>query len=82
MANGPDLDLQRSGTAAPAGIASANPDLSAAGTAAGGPGLATVALNDSWSTLDEEVALIDRLFGGEIAALFERDHDGERRLRG
>ncbi|MBA4751302.1 MAG: hypothetical protein H2055_03610 [Sphingopyxis sp.] len=34
--------------------------------------LVTTALGDSWSTLDAEVALIDRLFGGEIAALFER----------
>lgn len=34
--------------------------------------LVTTALDDSWSTLDAEVALIDRLFGGEIAALFER----------
>lgn len=37
--------------------------------------LVSVTFDDSWSTLDEEVALIDRLFGGEIAALFER-HDG------
>jgi hypothetical protein len=34
--------------------------------------LVRVALDDSWSTLEAEVALIDRLFGGEIAALFER----------
>lgn len=39
--------------------------------------LVSAAFDDSWSTLDEEVALIDRLFGGEIAALFER-HDGGR----
>ncbi|WP_156000995.1 MULTISPECIES: hypothetical protein [unclassified Sphingopyxis] len=35
--------------------------------------LVTTALGDSWSTLDAEVALIDRLFGCEIAALFERE---------
>lgn len=45
--------------------------------------LVSVALGDSWSTLEQEVALIDRLFGGEIAALFERhDNDGRRDVRG
>ncbi|KTF68979.1 hypothetical protein ACNFJ7_02855 [Sphingomonas sp. HT-1] len=37
------------------------------------PGLVSAAWDDSWSTLEQEVALIDRLFGGEIAALFEKD---------
>ena len=45
---------------------------SLAGTAPVTETLVTMALDDSWSTLDAEVALIDRLFGGEIAALFER----------
>lgn len=36
------------------------------------PGLVSAAWDDSWSTLEQEVALIDRLFGGEIAALFEK----------
>jgi len=44
--------------------------------------LVITALNDSWSTLDAEVALIDRLFGGEIAALFERRDDGCGNIRG
>ena len=42
--------------------------------------LVTTALGDSWSTLDAEVALIDRLFGCEIAALFEKkvNHGSDR----
>lgn len=45
--------------------------------------LVSVALDDSWSTLDQEVALIDRLFGGEIAGLFERNgNGGKRHIRG
>lgn len=45
--------------------------------------LVSVALDDSWSTLDQEVALIDRLFGGEIAGLFERhDNGGQWHVRG
>lgn len=40
--------------------------------------LVSVALDDSWSTLDQEVALIDRFFGGEIADLFGRQDDGRR----
>lgn len=45
--------------------------------------LVTRRLDDSWSTLEQEVALIDRLFGRDIAALFERhDHDGGRKVRG
>jgi len=40
--------------------------------------LVSAAFDDSWSTLDQEVALIDRLFGGDIAALFERHDDGGR----
>jgi hypothetical protein len=46
------------------------------------PGLVSVAFDDSWSTLEQEVALIDRLFGGEIAALFERPDHGKRHVRG
>ena len=38
--------------------------------------------DDSWLTLAGEVALIDRLFGGDIAALFERHgDDGRRHIR-
>jgi hypothetical protein len=44
--------------------------------------LVSVAFDDSWSTLDEEVALIDRLFGGEIAALFGRHDSGRSNVRG
>ena len=32
-------------------------------------------LDDFWSTLDEEVQLIDRLIGGEISAIFVRAAD-------
>ncbi|MDQ1232167.1 hypothetical protein [Sphingomonas sp. SORGH_AS_0879] len=46
------------------------------------PGLVSAAFDDSWSTLEQEVALIDRLFGGEIAALFERPGHGNRNVRG
>jgi hypothetical protein len=46
------------------------------------PGLVSAAFDDSWSTLEQEVALIDRLFGGEIAALFERPGHGKRHVRG
>ena len=46
------------------------------------PGLVSAAFDDSWSTLEQEVALIDRLFGGEIAALFERSNNGKRHVRG
>lgn len=42
-------------------------------------GLVRVALDDSWSTLEQEVALIDRLFGGDIAALFGGSGDGDTR---
>ena len=43
----------------------------------------TCVLDNSWSTLTIEVALIDRLFGGDIAALFERHgDDDERHIRG
>lgn len=35
--------------------------------------LVSVALDDSWSTLEQEIALIDRLFGDEIAELFVRE---------
>ena len=45
------------------------------------PGLVSAAFDDSWSTLEQEVALIDRLFGGEIAALFERPGHGNRNVR-
>ena len=44
--------------------------------------LVSVAIDDSWLTLDDEVALIDRLFGGEIAALFERHDGGGSNVRG
>lgn len=50
------------------------------GRASGFDGVVRVALHDSWSTLEQEVALIDRLFGGDIAALFERCGDGGGRL--
>lgn len=46
------------------------------------PGLVSAAFDDSWSTLEQEVALIDRLFGGEIAALFERPGHDNRNDRG
>ncbi|HIV77111.1 MAG TPA: hypothetical protein H9899_06260 [Candidatus Sphingomonas excrementigallinarum] len=46
------------------------------------PGLVSAAFDDSRSTLEQEVALIDRLFGGEIAALFERPGHGNRNVRG
>ncbi|RSU46041.1 hypothetical protein BRX43_16750 [Sphingomonas sp. S-NIH.Pt15_0812] len=46
------------------------------------PGLVSAAFDDSWSTLEQEVALIDRLFGGEIAALFERPGHGNGNVRG
>lgn len=46
------------------------------------PGLVSAAFDDSWSTLEQEVALIDRLFGGEIAALFEGPGYGKRHVRG
>lgn len=46
------------------------------------PGLVSAAFDNSWSTLEQEVALIDRLFGGEIAALFERPGHGNRNVRG
>jgi hypothetical protein len=52
--------------------ASSTPPSSLSETAADVERLVTTALDDSWSTLDAEVTLIDRLFGGEIAALFER----------
>lgn len=42
--------------------------------------LVTITLDDSLSTLDAEVALIDRLFGEDIAALFgEANRDEVRR---
>ncbi|WP_375399077.1 hypothetical protein [uncultured Sphingomonas sp.] len=45
--------------------------------------LVSCRLDDSWSTLEQGVALIDRLFGGEITALFERHgDDGRRHVRG
>ncbi len=44
--------------------------------------LVSAAFDDSWSTLNDEVALIDRLFGGEIAALFERHDHGNGNVRG
>lgn len=51
--------------------------------AGGAERLVSVRLDDSWSTLEQEVALIDRLFGGDIAALFERHgDDGRRDIRG
>ena len=53
----------KSATAAPS---------SRGGTQSGAERLVTAAFDDSCSTLDAEVALIDRLFGGEIFALFER----------
>lgn len=46
---------------------SSSPD----GTAAALEPLVTVAFADSQALLDEQVALIDRLFGGDIAALFK-----------
>ena len=46
------------------------------------PGLVSAAFDDSLSTLEQEVALIDRLFGGEIAALFEGPGYGKRYVRG
>ncbi|WP_121903574.1 hypothetical protein [Sphingomonas sp. PP-CE-3A-406] len=45
-------------------------------------GLVSAAFDDSWSTLEQEVALIDRLFGGEITALFEGLNHGKRHFRG
>ncbi len=51
--------------------------------AGGAERLVSVRLDDSWSTLEQEVALIDRLFGGEIARLFERYGDDDvRDIRG
>jgi hypothetical protein len=55
---------------------------SGGGTRANDPGLVSAAFDDSWSTLEREVALIDLLFGGEIAALFERPGNEERHVRG
>ena len=40
--------------------------------------LVSTALNDSLSTLEQEAAIIDRLFGGEIAAIFERHEIGSK----
>lgn len=44
--------------------------------------LVSTAFDDSWSMLDQEVALIDRLLGGEIASLFERYDNGGGNVRG
>lgn len=41
------------------------------GTTRGLEPLVTAAFADSQATLDDEVAMIDRLFGGDIAALFK-----------
>jgi hypothetical protein len=46
---------------------------------AGQERLVSVALDDSWSTLEREIELIDRLFGGEFAALFGEHGNGTKR---
>jgi hypothetical protein len=60
-------------------LATASPP-SRSGTSTEIKRLVTVTLDDSLSTLDAEVALIDRLFGGDIAALFgEANRDDVQR---
>lgn len=52
-----------------------------ASPSAGEERLVISGLDDSWSTLTQEVELIDRLFGDEIAALFGDHENGQRHVR-
>ena len=57
---------------APHGSEEVDPPVPTVDAAALDVRLVTAVFDDSWSTLDEEVAIVDRLLGAEIAALFKR----------